>query len=96
MGKLFIEIVLNENGKMIQGKAEVPFEAGRHSLPNADPFNRNNYVGPDAGYTLNWLSIGEDKETIRFGYDFSVKLGKDGKGEWHNERIFVKFTRIDE
>ena len=63
MATLRIEAKYKKNGELGEALAEVPFETGKHKLPEVYPFTKNQYVGPDAVKAVrkqNSLSDGSD------------------------------------
>ena len=82
MATLRIEAHWKKDGKEGKTVATVPFEDGKHNLPKEFPFDSNVYLGPDYGYSLDWIAIEKEKMVLNFAYADTVKLDKDGKGYW--------------
>ena len=78
-----MELFIQARHKDGVAEATVPFENGIHKLPKIFPFNKtNNYVGPDAGYSLDWVSIDTEKRTVTFGYQWTLSLDEEGKAQY--------------
>ena len=95
MATLRIEAKYKKSGELGEALAEVPFETGRHELPEIYPFTKNQYVGPDAGYTLSSINIEAEEKRLTFGYVWIVNLDENGKGRWREELTngdFIEFA----
>ena len=85
--KLLIEAQYEKDGQKGTARAEVPFETGRHELPDVYPFDQHvNYVGPDAGYSLGHVDVNAKERRITFGYVWIVNLDEEGKGQYLLEK----------
>ena len=71
-----LQITLQIEGKTY--KASCPGEKGKYDLPKEFPFDINEYVGPDYGYSLSLIAL-DEKGFVYFGYD-QVKL-VDGQAD---------------
>ena len=90
--KLTIEAKFHKDGKEETASVEIPFEDGTHTLPEVYPFSRRiNYVGPDAGYSLNWIGIDAGRRRITFGYNWIVDLDENGTAAYDSGSIFFLF-----
>lgn len=83
--KLIIEASYHFKGKDGNAQAEVPFLTGKYDLPEEYPFTKNAYVGPDAGYSLDWIHVDAEQRRLEFGYHEIVHLDEQGKGSWRQE-----------
>lgn len=95
MATLRIQAKYKKNGELGEALAEVPFETGKHKLPEVYPFTKNQYVGPDAGYDLSSINIEAEEKRLTFGYVWIVNLDENGKGRWREELTngdFIEFV----
>lgn len=79
--ELLVRVTYLDNGGGTK-EYRIPFETGRHNFPNEYPFTKNVYIGPDAGFSLGYLSIDAEKRQITLAYADLVKLDKEGKGRF--------------
>ena len=82
---LTIYVRYSKQGETKETSAELPYVTGKHHLPEAEPFNRNMYVGPDAGYSLGMIAIDTEENILYVGYGERVQLGDNGKAVWREE-----------
>ena len=94
MATLRVEAKYQKNGELGEAVAEVPFENGRHQLPEVYPFAKNQYVGPDAGYSLNWIHINVEEKRLTFGFQWMVNLDENGTGRWRDELTNGDFIEL--
>ncbi|MBO4541469.1 MAG: hypothetical protein J5736_05795 [Bacilli bacterium] len=95
MASLRIEAKYKKNGELGEAVAEVPFETGRHELPKVYPFTKNQYLGPDAGYSLGWIHVDAEEKRLTFGFGEIVNLDENGRGHWREENRIGDFVEFD-
>ena len=79
MATLHLRVDYADRGKKGAVETDIPYEDGQHLLPKEHPFDLNIYLGPDYGFSLNWVSIETRQRQIRFGYDIFLTLNEQGK-----------------